>query len=767
MSESSDAFVSDRSTRDARVLVRHAPSVDATAMTEPGLYASPQTPSSQRSWGELARGVLAHKRTVLIVAVLLAIGPIIALWTLKAPQYEAYGQVRVRPMVPFLVFRTEDNGIVPHYQAFLNTQVGLIRSPVVIQRALENPDVQATRWYQKESRTLLGHRKGHLERLRESLSVWPRIGTELIDVSLTTDMPADAAVIINAVLDAYMAYVEEHTDASAKEVLEQLVSEFKVLDTDIRNRRAVIERLGKQLGTSDPEELVIRQRLRVDESEAELAAMKRALLLARRRAADAKQRLNDKAGQAPPETPDDDLQRRALFSSDPEWRRLRQQVNEARHEVALLSERLGKAHPRLIGSVREVAYAEKLLAQREEELQRMTPVALAAMHQASPDRQPVYLSPETELQELSREIALREYEYELLSKDYETQREHWVRTFDAAQMLVAEQEEMRRKIAIQDAVRTRIEQKRMETNVPGAVEVLSRAIVPDAPRRDQRPLLTGLVLFAATLAGVGVAYLRAGANPLVSQAEDFTAASVPFLGHMPRIAARDRAEVLHEPLLHERARMIRTPLLLRLRQSRNRVLLITSAEQGAGKTTLAILLARSFAQCGKTVLLVDGDLRRPQIRHDLHVPGRGGLAEGLANHLGNAEMIKPSGYPRLSVIPGEVPAGGVDPEIIANGLFAKAVKRWSQAFDLVILDSPPVLAAADAQILAQHAAGVLFAVCPGRSRRSDVIEAMASLQTAGSNLWGAVFINGYSLRSLGGAYTYAYESSLQQQEVSA
>jgi Mrp family chromosome partitioning ATPase len=118
----------------------------------------------------------------------------------------------------------------------------------------------------------------------------------------------------------------------------------------------------------------------------------------------------------------------------------------------------------------------------------------------------------------------------------------------------------------------------------------------------------------------------------------------------------------------------------------------------------------------------------------------------------------------LSVVPGTDPTPDINPEVIANGVFSKAIKRWQQAYDVILLDSPPVLAAADAQILAQHVAGVVFVASPGKSHRSDVIEALASLQAAGSQIWGTVFVNGPSSRNLAGSYSYMYDTEARSEK---
>jgi len=96
------------------------------------------------------------KKTVILAFFLISSLSITLIWALTIPEYRVEAQVRVRPLIPRLVFQTEDNGQIPFYQSYLNTQVSVMLSPTVIQRALDQADVQKSQWYRKKEFSLMG-----------------------------------------------------------------------------------------------------------------------------------------------------------------------------------------------------------------------------------------------------------------------------------------------------------------------------------------------------------------------------------------------------------------------------------------------------------------------------------------------------------------------------------------------------------------------------------------------------------------------------------
>jgi capsular exopolysaccharide synthesis family protein len=202
----------------------------------------------------------------------------------------------------------------------------------------------------------------------------------------------------------------------------------------------------------------------------------------------------------------------------------------------------------------------------------------------------------------------------------------------------------------------------------------------------------------------------------------------------------------------EYVRMVRTALLQRLEEGGGKVVQITSAGSGSGKTTLAVMLAESLARCGKKVLLVDADLRNPSIHERCDIAAEPGLLGVLKARVGDPEAIVKPGQSGISVLPIGKVSAEIDGELLANGVLAACLRRWCGQFDLVLLDSAPVLPVADARILSRLVDGTILVVREKHCHRAGVADALAQLGASGGALLGMVFVGS----RLGGAYGGGY-----------
>src|SRR5262249_48478228 len=154
-----------------------------------------------------------------------------------------------------------------------------------------------------------------------------------------------------------------------------------------------------------------------------------------------------------------------------------------------------------------------------------------------------------------------------------------------------------------------------------------RAVAPSLPDHDRRVLFTILALLGAASLGAAGAFMRASLTSNFHEAGDVAkTVHAPFLGAIPILSERERTTGLDVASIQsECIRMVRTALLERLNGRGGGVVQITSAGPNAGKTTLSVLLARSMAQCGKRVLLVDADVRQPTVALRMGIPPGPGL----------------------------------------------------------------------------------------------------------------------------------------------
>lgn len=307
-----------------------------------------------------------------------------------------------------------------------------------------------------------------------------------------------------------------------------------------------------------------------------------------------------------------------------------------------------------------------------------------------------------------------------------------------------------------------------ETSVQQGIQqadsrVLSDAVVPKSASAPRKPLVLGLSGILGLFAGAALVIGREAAKNTFRNSEDLTQITgYPVMGSIPQIPVRKRDKaleyVINKPAsaAAEAVRNLRTSLMLSNVDRPPQVILSTSSVPGEGKSTQAILLAQNFAALGKKVLLVEGDMRRrvfPQY-FDLDV-GRDtpSLVSVLTGQTSLSEAVIHNGRTKLDIlVSAQSKVNAAD--LYSSGRFATLVEDMRAAYDIIIIDTPPVLVVPDARVVALHVDAVLFSVRWDSTHRHQVRDGLRMLESVGVRPAGLVM----SLVDPKGMKRYGYGS---------
>jgi capsular exopolysaccharide synthesis family protein len=279
------------------------------------------------------------------------------------------------------------------------------------------------------------------------------------------------------------------------------------------------------------------------------------------------------------------------------------------------------------------------------------------------------------------------------------------------------------------------------------VSILETAETPSARRYDKQiktVAIAGGGMFVLVLIGFFVLEFRA--RRIYSSADLAGGLGIPLVGTMPPMPASARKPTqtannagLDQNVLREAVDSIRTVLLHSSQQNQLRVVMVTSAVEGEGKTSLASHLAASLARAWRKTLLIDCDLRNPAAHQQFDLPLEPGFSEVLRGEFEPEQAVQPTLVSRLWLMP----AGRCDGhaiEALSQETLGQVFERLKEQFDFIILDACPVLPVADSLLVGQHADAALFAVMRDVSRIPAVHAAQQKLQTLHIRMLGAVVI---------------------------
>ena len=554
-----------------------------------------------------------------------------------------------------------------------------------------------------------------LDRYMKYLTVGEVRGTDLIEVSFTTPSPDLSAFLAAAHTLAFMEANDEArraTDAVAEAFLARQLDDTRA---QVERADAALAAFAAEYPTvaTNQEQKVVGARITELSSLLTQAEADRTTLESR---ADF--------------VTDPSNDRLAYFLQHPGVEKLRLALLDVRAQQAALKTRLGPNHPQML----ELTDLEAALAQQLKNELAQDVEAVRSQYDAARLREERLRAKLAAHEQTGIELGTLGARYDLLKNDVVTARE----------------------------LHASLLKQRMETRVnsalvPPNVRVIERAEVPHRPSRPKIPLNLALGVFSGVVIAIGAAFAREYLDTSLKSSDEVqTLLQLPTLAAIPNFAlarqaagpadggadpapGADEILVLHEPWsrVAEGFRSMRTLLFANPAAPPPKVILVTSARPGEGKTVASLNLASALAELGARTLLIDADLRHPRCHTALGVEDEDGLSSWLGGQIELDAVIRPLDVPNVFFL-----AAGPPPrspaELVASPRMQWALTLLRDRFDFIVLDTPPVLAVTDAAVLGREADAVVLVV-KGRDTEAEAVRrARDGLVLAGARILGVL-----------------------------
>ncbi|MEY1661639.1 polysaccharide biosynthesis tyrosine autokinase [Isoalcanivorax beigongshangi] len=337
--------------------------------------------------------------------------------------------------------------------------------------------------------------------------------------------------------------------------------------------------------------------------------------------------------------------------------------------------------------------------------------------------------------------------------------------------------ELNQQIYVQLLNRTQ-ELRIMKAGTVGNVRIIDKAEVAPDPVKPQKPLIVALTTLLGLMAGLGYVFVKALFNRGLENPDQLEQEGISVYATLPLSEDQQRNERIWNKVRRRRGetsgsgtlladsspgdlaiealRSLRTSLHFAMLEANNNVLMISGPSPGVGKSFVAANFAAVLAQAGQSVVLVDADMRKGLLhRYFANEKSNTGLSALLSGRAELSQVIQSTNTEGLSFIPrGEVPPNPA--ELLMHSRFKALIDELSKQFDLVLVDTPPIMAVTDAAIIGQSVGTSLLVARYGRSSVKEVEQAILRFEHNGVEIKGCIF-NAVERTASNAYYYYAYE----------
>jgi polysaccharide biosynthesis transport protein len=674
--------------------------------------------------------VLIERRRGLIVACLGVSLIIATLYNYTArPMYQATAQILIDRMSPKVLPIKE---LVDGASADFATEYQLLRGRVLIEKVVAKLDLQKSQELQtgatispweRFQRRFLGKvpppvvdsdgipMPPAVAAVRSRITVEPLPGGRLVNIRFNAYQPVFAAQVANALAETYIEQSVNMHYATTSEATEFLSDQVREQKRKLEETEAALQEFRRKHGlvTSDDKDGVAGDKIQTLDGAVMSSRMQRI----------AKETQYNQLRSLPPLQ----LATSAAAMANPSVQDARQKLADLQAEQARLGDSLGEKHPDMVRIRNEVRNAEEKLRVECQNFLRslQNEYQLAANQEASLSANLAGARRE------SLDSNTMMVEYGVLKREVESNRH------------------------LYESLAGRAKETGLETEIKSTnVRIVERAEVPNGPFLPQRAKNYQLALLIGLALGIGLTLFIEHLDNTVKTPEDVKEQlGLPFLGMVPDVSLKATAGApaprISPVILRnqqssaeaEAYRVLRTNLIFSSVDSTGRVLLVTSANPGEGKTTTVANLAASLALNGAKVLAVDADLRRPAMHTYFGIGKTPGLSDVIVGKCPVAQAIQTTRLKGLHILPcGYIPPNPA--ELLGSASMRQWVEELRSRYDWVLIDTPPVLGMADTPVLCPLVEGVILVVAAEVSKRPAVQRAVDQLLAIGGKVTGVV-----------------------------
>lgn len=668
---------------------------------------------------------------------------IAVIWLRFEPQYESQALLRIAEVKPSLIYATKDNA-----QRFERTQIGLIGSSLVMDVVLAQPDIARFSEIMNE--------ENPARWLSKNVKVEAIKGSELYIISFASLQAEHASTIVNAVADAYFDLQQSEERRRTHEIIRLLELEKKKREIEVTRLRTNVRDLTKDITGIDPLGVGGESRIFLNNPLSTLhqqlidTEVEREMLNAQIAAFETSIKENTVSVSAA--TVSDAVEQHE------EVQRYRQLIS---YNETLLSE-IAAAHV-----LEEKAPPYARLAKEIEKYQKSLDELRKKLHVQFSEvvKQRQTNAHKDDLAMLKARSSNHQFKEQLLRDRYEKMVKNTTQSSGQSLQLEFLRAELAREEKVFELISSRIVQLITEIVAPARVRLLKPAKVAAAPIERYPVKIMSIAGLAGLLLPFCLAVFWEKIVCRVDNVKQLKLSNLDVVGEIARIPNRSRVWTLSGKserglnLYEESVDSLRTGLILSDQGKDVNVLAVTSAVSREGKTSLSSQLAVSIASAsGKPTLLIDGDMRSPDIHNVFEIDNDKGLAQVLAGDCELDEAIITNWSSHLHLLPAG-PLKTSPHKLLGQGAFDKALSELRETYSYIVIDTPPVLSASESLILSKSADATLLCTMREVSRLDQVTAAHERLTASGASPVGTVLNGVHASRYAYHYGSYAYQRS--------